>query len=274
VDESVANTLVIAEQCTAEVEGEVTTPIYSVKGGHDADAERLLETVHGQLGHKTLGKREGQAIYEARFEREIRLLIDKKFCGYFLMWADYCRWAKSNGILVGPGRGSGGGSLVAYLAGITEIDPVDADLLFERFLTEGRMSLPDFDVDFPASARRRRPGGLRPERWGAEYVTCRRHGAPAQEQGHHQGAGPGAQACCRTTTFTRQGHRQDHRRGRGRHRRARPAVGRPVGQGGPTNSSRSATSTRTCSRWPTGSSAGSRPTASTPLGSSSPPTSR
>lgn len=64
-----------------------------------------------------------------------------------------CRWARARGILVGPGRGSGGGSLVAYLCNITEIDPVDAELIFERFLTDGRKGLPDFDVDFPSSKR-------------------------------------------------------------------------------------------------------------------------
>ena len=82
---------------------------------------------------------------------EMKLLIEKKFCGYFLMVSDYCLWAQRQGILVGPGRGSGGGSLVAYLSGITEIDPVETDLLFERFMTKGRTELPDFDVDFPSS---------------------------------------------------------------------------------------------------------------------------
>lgn len=80
-----------------------------------------------------------------------------------------CRWAKENGILVGPGRGSGGGSLVAYLVAITEIDPVDTDLLFERFLTEGRTSLPDFDVDFPTSKRPVVQEYLR-ERWGWDHT--------------------------------------------------------------------------------------------------------
>ncbi len=74
-------------------------------------------------------------------------------CGYFLMVADYVCWAKDNGILVGPGRGSGAGSLIAFLMRITEVDPVHYDIIFERFITEGRETLPDFDVDYPASKR-------------------------------------------------------------------------------------------------------------------------
>ena len=81
-----------------------------------------------------------------------------------------CRWAKKNGILVGPGRGSGGGSLVAYLCDITEIDPVEGDLPFERFMTEGRTSLPDFDCDFPASMKERMLGYVR-DTWGKDQVV-------------------------------------------------------------------------------------------------------
>jgi len=152
VDEAVANTVLIAELCDAKVAGKSQTPIFSKgKGaGHSKDADRLIDLCLSNWS-KTLGKTQSQEVYEARFEREMGLLISKEFCGYFLMVADYCNWARSQGILVGPGRGSGGGSLVAYLSGIVGIDPVDADLLFERFLTEGRTSLPDFDVDFPAA---------------------------------------------------------------------------------------------------------------------------
>lgn len=90
-------------------------------------------------------------------------------CGYFLMSADVVRHAKAQGILVGPGRGSGGGSLVAYLTGITEIDPVEHGLLFARFMTPGRVEPPDFDIDFPSSAK---PVIFEytKQRWGAEHV--------------------------------------------------------------------------------------------------------
>lgn len=90
-------------------------------------------------------------------------------CGYFLIVWDYVKWAKDQGYLVGPGRGSGAGSLVAYLAGITGIDPVEADLLFERFLTPGRTSPPDFDIDFPSSSRHAIQNYV-VQRWGAENV--------------------------------------------------------------------------------------------------------
>jgi DNA polymerase-3 subunit alpha len=152
VEESIANTALVAEKCNAALGAITRTPTYSKSGGYDRDAERLLE-VCMENWSKTHGKRESQTVYMARFEREFKMLVDKGFCGYFLFVWDYVAYAKKNGVLVGPGRGSGGGSLVAYLCGITEIDPVESDLLFERFMTEGRTELPDFDVDFPASKR-------------------------------------------------------------------------------------------------------------------------
>lgn len=156
VDEAVENTLAITERCNATVSGKTTTPVFSKASTHEAavdrDADRLIQMALANW-HRTIGKTHPQEVYEARFEQEMRLLISKQFCGYYLMVADYCSWSRSHGVMVGPGRGSGSGSLVAYLVGIVGIDPVEADLMFERFLTEGRTSLPDFDVDFPASKR-------------------------------------------------------------------------------------------------------------------------
>jgi DNA polymerase III subunit alpha len=86
--------------------------------------------------------------YEARLEYELDTIIKMGFAGYFLIVADFIGWAKSQGIPVGPGRGSGAGSLVAYALGITDIDPLPFSLLFERFLNPDRVSMPDFDVDF------------------------------------------------------------------------------------------------------------------------------
>src|SRR5919202_1866875 len=77
------------------------------------------------------------------------------FAGYFLIVADFINWAKSNGVPVGPGRGSGAGSLVAYSLGITDLDPLRYDLLFERFLNPERVSMPDFDIDFCVEGRER-----------------------------------------------------------------------------------------------------------------------
>lgn len=168
VDEAVGNTMVIADRCNARIEEPRKTPIFSKKGGHEADVDRLFEICVGNWA-KTEGKTQGIEVYLERFEREMMLLIDKEFCGYFLLVQDYVNWAKSQGILVGPGRGSGGGSLVAYLSGITEIDPVEHNLMFERFLTKGRTSLPDFDIDFPASKRLQLQNYLS-DRWGADHV--------------------------------------------------------------------------------------------------------
>lgn len=175
VAEAMANTVEIARLCEAKVGGEVTTPTYSNPSTEhpdpvQRDIERLIDICLANWERKVVGKRRPEAEYQARFEREMKLLIEKGFCGYFLIVWDYVAWAKSQGCLVGPGRGSGGGSLVAYLADIVEIDPVDSDLIFERFLTEGRKSLPDFDIDFPASWRGRIIAYLR-ERWGEEYVS-------------------------------------------------------------------------------------------------------
>lgn len=150
--EACDNTVRIAERCSAHIPIKNVRPVFSRKGGEEADIERLLDLCLSNWD-LTLGKKDDQAAYEARFEHEMSLLIRKGFCGYFLQVADYVAWAKDNHILVGPGRGSGGGSLVAYLARITGIDPVEANLLFDRFMTEGREALPDFDVDFPASKR-------------------------------------------------------------------------------------------------------------------------
>jgi DNA polymerase-3 subunit alpha len=170
VDAAVSNTAVIANRCTARLQGKTVMPIFSRSGGYERDADRLLELCLSNWERKTTGKNYDQATAIARFEREFKMLRDKKFCGYFLMVADYVGAARAEGILVGPGRGSGGGSLVAYLAGITGIDPVEADLLFERFLTEGRTSLPDFDVDFPSTKREWITHYIE-QRYGPEHVV-------------------------------------------------------------------------------------------------------
>ncbi len=175
VEESIANTVALARRCTAKVKGEVTTPTYSnaTKDHPDPvkrDVDRVLEICLENWARRTKMKTHSQQVYMDRLEREMGLLISKQFCGYFLIVWDYVAWAKKNGCLVGPSRGSGGGSLVAYLLGITETDPVEHDLIFERFLTEGRTSLPDFDIDFPTSWRARITNYIR-ERWGEDYTS-------------------------------------------------------------------------------------------------------
>ncbi|MGH8229529.1 MAG: DNA polymerase III subunit alpha, partial [Steroidobacteraceae bacterium] len=93
--------------------------------------------------------------YAARLATELDVICQMGFAGYFLIVADFIRWARTNGVPVGPGRGSGAGSLVAYALGITDLDPIEHDLLFERFLNPERVSMPDFDVDFCMDGRDR-----------------------------------------------------------------------------------------------------------------------
>ena len=91
---------------------------------------------------------EKRPAYDKRLEYELGIIKGMKFPGYFLIVQDFINWSKNNGVPVGPGRGSGAGSLVAYSLGITDLDPLKFDLLFERFLNPERVSMPDFDVDF------------------------------------------------------------------------------------------------------------------------------
>lgn len=86
---------------------------------------------------------------------ECGVICQMQFCGYFLVVADYINWAKSHGVMVGPGRGSAAGAMVAYAMGITELDPIKHGLIFERFLNPERVSLPDIDVDFDPDGRGR-----------------------------------------------------------------------------------------------------------------------
>ena len=93
--------------------------------------------------------------YDERIEYEINIINSMGFPGYFLIVMDFIQWSKSNGVPVGPGRGSGAGSLVAYSLKITDLDPLRYELLFERFLNPERVSMPDFDVDFCIAGRDR-----------------------------------------------------------------------------------------------------------------------
>lgn len=175
VDRLVANTVVVADRCTAKITLASHNPVYSRRSDEIPDpaahdVERLLEDCLSRWDERTTGKRHDADAYMARFENEFSLIAEKGFAGYFLMVADLVGYAKENGILVGPGRGSGGGSLVAYLLGITEIDPVEHDVLFERFMTKGRTELPDFDIDFPSSKKAEMYSYVA-KRWGQDNVA-------------------------------------------------------------------------------------------------------
>src|SRR5262249_30403033 len=111
-----------------------------------------------------------RAKYGARLDLELATIIKMGFAGYFLIVADFINWAKRSGVPVGPGRGSGAGSLVAYSLGITDLDPLRYDLLFERFLNPERVSMPDFDIDFCQDGRDRVIEYVR-KKYGSDSVS-------------------------------------------------------------------------------------------------------
>lgn len=156
IPESIINTSKIAQRCNLELTlGEYFLPHFPVPDNKDEnaclreDAERGLNKIlEDKKNADKAFTQEQEEVYRLRLERELDVVNGMGFPGYFLIVADFIKWAKDQGIPVGPGRGSGAGSLVAYAIGITELDPIDYDLLFERFLNPERVSLPDFDIDF------------------------------------------------------------------------------------------------------------------------------
>jgi DNA polymerase-3 subunit alpha len=146
------NTLLIAERCEVEfAEGNGTyMPKFPCPPGEDESSWLLSEVERGLAVRYPNGV---TPEVRARMEFEIGVIISMGFSGYFLVVADFINWAKSNGIRVGPGRGSGAGSIVAYALRITDLDPLEHGLLFERFLNPDRISMPDFDIDFDERRR-------------------------------------------------------------------------------------------------------------------------
>jgi DNA polymerase-3 subunit alpha len=152
--EALENTVEIAKRCNAALSlGTNYLPNYPVPGGESLGsflARVAREGLDARLGE--IARRRAtpvdEAAYRARLDEEIRIIDQMGYPGYFLIVMEFIQWAKREGIPVGPGRGSGAGSLVAYALGITDLDPIEYDLLFERFLNPERVSLPDFDVDF------------------------------------------------------------------------------------------------------------------------------
>jgi DNA polymerase-3 subunit alpha len=152
---ALANSVEIARRCNLQLTlGKPRLPDYPTPPGVTLDQhcrDLSLQGLERRLQHlyPDPAKRDEQrARYRARLEMEVEIIAKMGFSGYFLIVADFINWAKGNGIPVGPGRGSGAGSLVAYSLGITDLDPLHYDLLFERFLNPERVSMPDFDIDF------------------------------------------------------------------------------------------------------------------------------
>lgn len=148
--EALANTIEIASRCNLELDfSTIHLPHFEPPGGLNADA--YLE----KLCRENLPKRYPSAgpEIEERLKYELSVISEKGLSSYFLIVADFVNYAKRIGVLVGPGRGSGAGSIVAYLTEITNIDPLKYGLMFERFLTPGRITMPDFDLDFADTRR-------------------------------------------------------------------------------------------------------------------------
>lgn len=169
--EALTNTEKIAERCNLEIvfPGPVL-PKCPIPEGFARDADYLRHLAFKGLPARYPDADEGKMeMLRGRLEKELKIIEDMDFPAYFLIVQDYINWAKDNGISVGPGRGSGAGSLVAYCTGITDIDPIRFDLLFERFLNPERVSLPDFDVDF-SDERRLEVVEYVSRRYGADHV--------------------------------------------------------------------------------------------------------
>jgi DNA polymerase-3 subunit alpha len=162
--EALENTVEIAKRCNIEVKlGTHFLPNFPIPDGMTIDEyfrkvsfdgleERLAVLLPQDTTEDYEAKRQ---VYVDRLNFELDIIIQMGFPGYFLIVMDFIQWAKSNGVPVGPGRGSGAGSLVAYVQKITDLDPLEYDLLFERFLNPERVSMPDFDVDFCMDGRDR-----------------------------------------------------------------------------------------------------------------------
>lgn len=165
IPQVIANTLRLATRCNVTLtlginvlpefpvpEGETIESFFRAesKRGLDRRLDRLFP-----VAERSDNWQEFRQKYDERLEYELEVILSMGFPGYFLIVMDFIRWAKANGVPVGPGRGSGAGSLVAYALNITDLDPIHYDLLFERFLNPERVSMPDFDIDFCIEGRDR-----------------------------------------------------------------------------------------------------------------------
>ncbi len=177
VPEALENSVEIARRCSFEFTlGKSRLPDFPTPHGESiedflrsevrAGLERRLEALYPEAARRDAER----ARYLERLEYETKTIVQMGFPGYFLIVADFINWAKTHGVPVGPGRGSGAGSLVAYSLGITDLDPLRYELLFERFLNPERVSMPDFDIDFCQDGRDRVIDYVR-QKYGAECVS-------------------------------------------------------------------------------------------------------
>lgn len=181
IPEAIENTIAIAKKChTMAFERPPTLPKFSNEKDFDEAAELRKQAVEGlkirlarkfELEEISQEKRdEIEKTYLARLDFELSVIIKMNFSGYFLIVSDFIKWAKNNDIPVGPGRGSGAGSAVAWSLQITDLDPIRFGLLFERFLNPDRVSMPDFDIDF-CQSRRDEVIDYVQQKYGVDYVA-------------------------------------------------------------------------------------------------------
>ena len=175
--QALENSVAIARRCAFEFTlGKSKLPEFPTPNGESIEEYLNVKAREG-LEHRLVvlypdeaARSEARAKYLARLEFETKTIIQMGFPGYFLIVADFINWAKTHGVPVGPGRGSGAGSLVAFSLGITDLDPLRYDLLFERFLNPERVSMPDFDIDFCQDGRDRVIDYVK-EKYGAQCVS-------------------------------------------------------------------------------------------------------
>jgi DNA polymerase-3 subunit alpha len=175
--QALSNSVAIAQRCNLSIPlGTNHLPQFPTPAGVSLDDHLRAESERGlasRLAHlyPDAGERERRRPeYAARLDFETKTIVQMGYSGYFLIVADFINWAKRNGVPVGPGRGSGAGSLVAYALGITDLDPLRYALLFERFLNPERVSMPDFDIDFCQDGRDRVIDYVK-HKYGAESVS-------------------------------------------------------------------------------------------------------
>ncbi len=152
IPEAIENTVEIAKRCNLTLNlGKVYLPQFPIPSTYTIESylsEKSSEGLKKRLQQNKIEDPNQITLYKDRLKTELDVINPMGFAGYFLIVADFIQWAKDHNIPVGPGRGSGAGSIVAYALGITDIDPIPYDLLFERFLNPERVSMPDFDIDF------------------------------------------------------------------------------------------------------------------------------
>ena len=168
--EALANTVRLAEKCDLHLpQPGPILPIYQIPKGF-ASMEEFFRNLVRRSASERYGERSESEEIQHRLEYELDTICTLNFAGYFLIVWDFIRWARENGISVGPGRGSGAGSIIAYVLGITDVEPLQYNLLFERFLNTERVSMPDFDIDF-CFERRGEVIEYVTQKYGAENVA-------------------------------------------------------------------------------------------------------